>query len=57
MISKPFRLIDRKKTKIEKHIDYCQYMFDICNRQSNNLKTYYFKKQIELSKKKLKEVK
>lgn len=56
MNSTPFRLIDRRKNKIEKHIDYCQYMFDICNRKSNKLKSYYFKKQIEVAQKKLKQI-
>jgi hypothetical protein len=48
------RIIDRTKSKVEKHIDYCEYMVDYCNRKSNNLKSYYFKKQIELSKTKIK---
>ena len=48
-----FRFIDLNKNKIEKHIDYCQYMFEICNRKSNKLKPYYFKKQIEVAKRKL----
>lgn len=50
----PFRIIVRSKKKIEKHIDYCEYMIDICNRKSNNLRSYYFQKQIEISKRKLK---
>jgi len=48
------RLINRGLSKIEKHIDYCEYMLDICNRKSNNLKSYYFRKQIEVGKRKIK---
>ena len=48
------RIIDRSKNKLEKHIDYCEYELKICNRKSNNLKSYYFKKQIEVAKRKLK---
>lgn len=48
-----FRFIDRRKNKLEKHIDYCKYMLDMCNRKSNKLKSYYFKKQIEITKRKL----
>lgn len=48
------RIIDRSKNKLEKHIDYCEYELEICNRKSNNLKSYYFKKQIEVAKRKLK---
>lgn len=53
MISMPFRFINRTKIKLEKHIDYCNYMLEICNRKSNNLKSYYFRKQIETAKIKL----
>jgi hypothetical protein len=53
MISMPFRFINRTKIKLEKHIDYCNYMLEICNRKSNNLKSYYFRKQIETTKIKL----
>jgi hypothetical protein len=49
-----FRIIDRSKNKLEKHINYCEYMLEICNRNSNNLKSHYFKKQIEITKRKLK---
>jgi hypothetical protein len=48
-----FRFINRSKNKLEKHIDYCEYMLEICNRKNNNLKRYYFKKQIEATKRKL----
>ena len=48
-----FRIIDRSKNKYEKHINYCEYMLEICNRKSNNLNSYYFKKQIEITKRKL----
>lgn len=47
------RFIDRRKNKLEKHIDYCKYMLDICNRKSNKLNSYYFKIQIEITKRKL----
>lgn len=47
------RFIDRRKNKLEKHIDYCNYMLDICNRKSNKLNSYYFKTQIEITKRKL----
>ena len=49
----PFRIIDRSKRKLEKHIGYCRYMLQICQRNSNSLKTYYFKRQIELTERKL----
>lgn len=49
----PFRIIDRSKNKLGKYIDYCEYMIEICNRKSNKLKSYYFKKQIEVAKRKL----
>lgn len=42
-----------KKKVIENHIAYCQDMFKFCNRKSNKLKPYYFKKQIEVAKRKL----
>jgi hypothetical protein len=44
------------KNKLENHINYCQYWFKICNRKSNSLKSYYFKKQIEVAQKKLKQI-
>jgi hypothetical protein len=56
MISMPFRLINRTKIKLEKHIDYCKYMLDICNRKSNKLKPHYFVKQIEVAQTKLKTI-
>jgi hypothetical protein len=52
----PFRLINRTKIKLEKHIDYCKYMLDICNRKSNKLKPHYFVKQIEVAQTKLKTI-
>ena len=53
-MSTHFRIINRSKNKLEKHIDYCEYMLEICNRKNNNLKSYYFKTQIEITKRKLK---
>lgn len=50
----PFRIINRTENKLQKHIDYCEYMFEICNRKSNKFKPHYFKKQIEVTKRKLK---
>lgn len=47
------RFIKQTDNKLEKHIDYCEYMIEICNRKSNKLKPYYFKKQIEVAKRKL----
>jgi len=52
-MNNPFRIIDRSKNKLGKHIDYCKEMIEICNRKSNKLKPYYFKKQIEIAKRKL----
>ena len=48
--------INPNNNKLEKHIDYCQYMLGICNRKSNRLRPYYFKKQIEVAQKKLKQI-
>ena len=42
-----------KRKLIENHIAYCEEKFKICNRKSNKLKPYYFKKQIEVAKRKL----
>lgn len=50
------KFINPNSNKLEKHIDYCQYMLEICNRKSNKLKPYYFKKQIEVAQKKLKQI-
>ena len=41
------------RKEIENHITYCEEQFKICNRKSNKLKPYYFKKQIELAKRNL----
>ena len=41
---------------IENHIAYCEEQLEICNRKSNKLKPYYFKKQIEVAQKKLKQI-
>jgi hypothetical protein len=49
-----FRIIDRSKNKLQKHIDYCEYMLEICNRKNNDIKGYYFTKQIEAAKRKFK---
>lgn len=42
-----------KRKEIENHIAYCEEQFNFCNRKSNRLKPYYFKKQIEVAKRKL----
>ena len=42
-----------KAKEIENHIAYCEKQFNFCNRKSNKLKPYYFKKQIEVAKRKL----
>lgn len=47
--------IDLSKNKLEKHIDFCEYMKEYCERKSNDKKPYYFKKQIEITKRKLKQ--
>ena len=49
----PFRIIVSNQSKLEKHIDYCEYMLNMCNDKDNMLKTRYFKKQIEVAKRKL----
>ena len=36
-----------ERKEIENHIDYCEEQFKICNRKSNKLKPYYFKKHIQ----------
>ena len=41
------------RKKIENHIAYCKEQLEICNRKSNKLKPYYFKKQIEVAKRNL----
>lgn len=48
------RFINPNNNQIEKHIDYCEYMVDYCNRKSNDKKSFYFKKQIQVAKNKLK---
>lgn len=50
------RFINPNNNKLEKHIDYCQHMLGICNRKSNRLRPYYFKKQIEVTQKRLKQI-
>ena len=50
------RYINPNNNKLEKHIDYSQHMLGICNRKSNRLRPYYFKKQIEVAQKKLKQI-
>ena len=52
-IINPLNQNKMKRKEIEKHIDYCEEQFKICNRKSNKLKHYYFKKQIEVAKRKL----
>ena len=42
-----------KERKIQNHIMHCLYELQICERKSNNLKGYYFRKQIEVAKRKL----
>ncbi len=54
--SNMLRFVNPNNNKLEKHIDYCQYMLEICIRKSNRLKSYYFKKQIEVAQKKLKQI-
>jgi hypothetical protein len=51
-----YRTNTKSKRKLDNYIDYCQYMIDFCNRKSNKLKSYYFKKQHEIAKKKLKQL-
>lgn len=46
----------KSKRKLDNYIDYCQYMLSICNRKTNKLKPYYFEKQREVAKKKLKQL-
>ena len=46
-----------KLVKIQNHIIHCLYELQICERKSNNLKGYYFRKQIEVAKRKLKTLK
>lgn len=46
----------KSKKKLVNHIYHCQYMLDFCNRKTNKLKAYYFKKQHEVAKKKLKQL-
>jgi hypothetical protein len=44
----------KNKSKIKKHINHCEHMiFCINENKFFKLKTYYFKKQIEISKAKL----
>jgi len=45
---------DMKKSRILNHMMHCMYELQICERKSNNLKGYYFRKQIEVAKRKLK---
>jgi hypothetical protein len=46
----------KSKRKLVNHIYHCQYMLGICNRKTNKLKSYYFKKQSEVAKKNLKQL-
>jgi hypothetical protein len=46
-----------KTKKIEKHIVHCLTEFRICERKNNNLKSYYFRKQLEVALKKLNKLK
>ena len=53
---KKMRIINPSKSKIEKHIDYCEYELQHLNRYKRfgrDKKPYYFKKQIEVAKRKL----
>lgn len=50
---KPLNQNKMNKKVIENYIAYCEEQFKICNRKSNKLKPYYFKKQIEVAKRKL----
>jgi len=48
------RIINTSKRKIEKHIDYCEYELQRIKRSRRfKKKSYYFKKQIEVAKRKL----
>lgn len=51
--TKPLNQTKMKRKEIENHIAYCEEQLEICNRKSNKLKPYYFKKQIEVAKRKL----
>ena len=51
--TKPLNQNKMERKVIEKHIEYCEEQLKICNRKSNKLKPYYFKKQIEVAKRKL----
>ena len=51
--TKPLNQNNMNKKVIENHIAYCEEQLEICNRKSNKLKPYYFKKQIEVAQKKL----
>ena len=51
--TKPLNQNNMNKKVIENYIAYCAEQLEICNRKSNKLKPYYFKKQIEVAKRKL----
>ena len=56
MSSVLYKTNTKSKRKLDNYIDYCQYMLGVCNRKSNKLKSYYFKKQHETAKKNLKQL-
>ncbi len=56
MITELYKTNTKSKRKLDNYIDYCQYMIDFCNRKTNKLKPYYFKKQDEVARKKLKQL-
>ncbi len=49
-------IVTKSKRKLKNYIHHCQYMLDFCNRKTNKLKSYYFKKQGEVAKKNLKQL-
>jgi hypothetical protein len=51
---KPLNQNRMELVKIQNHIMHCLYELQICERKSNNLNGYYFRKQIEVAKRKLK---
>ena len=48
------RFIDPNKSKTGKHIDYLEYMIAYCSKEAKHTNLNYFKKQLEVAKKKLK---
>jgi hypothetical protein len=48
------RFIDPNKSKTGKHIDYLEYTIAYCSKEAKHTNLNYFKKQLEVAKKKLK---